>query len=88
MDNYPYATLGADGWFRCDRLHNPDFPTLLQNVLHCFGYMRTPRVPWPPVPSVRAWALKVLVDILTHPTDLTMSAWFTTARGDDLDDTL
>jgi hypothetical protein len=28
------------------------------------------------------------VDILTHPTDPTMTAWFTTARGDDLDDTL
>jgi hypothetical protein len=31
----------------------------------------------PPVPSVPA-----------HPTDSTMMAWFTTARGDDLDDTL
>jgi hypothetical protein len=28
------------------------------------------------------------VDILAHPTDLTMMAWFTMARGDDLDDTL
>jgi hypothetical protein len=28
------------------------------------------------------------VDIPAHPTDLTMTAWFTTARGDDLDDTL
>jgi hypothetical protein len=28
------------------------------------------------------------VDILPHPTDPTMMAWFTTARGDDLDDTL
>jgi hypothetical protein len=28
------------------------------------------------------------VDISAHPTDLTMMAWFTTARGDDLDDTL
>jgi hypothetical protein len=31
---------------------------------------------------------KVHVDIPAHPTDLTMTAWFTTARGDDLDDTL
>jgi hypothetical protein len=31
---------------------------------------------------------KVHVDILTHPTDPTMTASFTTARGDDLDDTL
>jgi hypothetical protein len=30
---------------------------------------------------------KVYVDILAHPTDPTMTAWFTTARADDLDDT-
>jgi hypothetical protein len=28
------------------------------------------------------------MDIPAHPTGLTMMAWFTTARGDDLDDTL
>jgi hypothetical protein len=28
------------------------------------------------------------VNIPVHPTDPTMTAWFTTARGDDLDDTL
>jgi hypothetical protein len=28
------------------------------------------------------------VDIPAHPTNPTMTAWFTTARGDDLDDTL
>jgi hypothetical protein len=31
---------------------------------------------------------KVHVDIPAHPTDPTMMAWFTMARGDDLDDTL
>jgi hypothetical protein len=31
---------------------------------------------------------KVLVDILANPTDPTMTAWFTMARGDDLVDTL
>jgi hypothetical protein len=31
---------------------------------------------------------KVHMDIPAHPTDPTMTAWFTTARGDDLDDTL
>jgi hypothetical protein len=31
---------------------------------------------------------KVHVDILAQPTDPTMTAWFNTARGDDLDDTL
>jgi hypothetical protein len=46
------------------------------------------RVPWPPVPSVRARALYVHVDIPANPTDLTMTAWFTMGRGDDLDDTL
>jgi hypothetical protein len=28
------------------------------------------------------------VGVLVHPTDPTTAAWFTTARGDDLDDTL
>jgi NADPH-dependent ferric siderophore reductase len=31
---------------------------------------------------------KVHVDIPAHPTNPTMTTWFTTARGDDLDDTL
>jgi hypothetical protein len=31
---------------------------------------------------------KVHVDIPAHPTDPTMTAWFTMARGDDLDGTL
>jgi hypothetical protein len=30
----------------------------------------------------------VHVDILAHPTDPTIMAWFTIAQGDDLDDTL
>jgi hypothetical protein len=42
MDDYPYATLGVDGWFRCDGLQHPDFSTLLQDVLHRFGYTRIP----------------------------------------------
>jgi hypothetical protein len=42
MDDYPYATLGADGWFRCDGLHRPGFPTLLRDVLHRFGYTGLP----------------------------------------------
>jgi hypothetical protein len=29
MDDYPYATLRANEWFRCDGLHRPRFPTLL-----------------------------------------------------------
>jgi hypothetical protein len=46
------------------------------------------RVPWPPVPLVWAGCCKVHVNISAHPTDPTMMAWFTTARDDDLDDTL
>jgi hypothetical protein len=42
MDDYPYATLGADGWFRCDGMHRPGFPTLLRDVLHRFGYTGLP----------------------------------------------
>jgi hypothetical protein len=37
MDDYPYATLGANGWFCCDGLHRPSFRTLLRDVLHLFG---------------------------------------------------
>jgi hypothetical protein len=42
MDDYPYTTLGADEWFRCDRLHRPGFPTLHSDVLHRFGYTGLP----------------------------------------------
>jgi hypothetical protein len=42
MNDYPYATHGANGWFRCDGLHCPGFPTLLRDVLHRFGYTGTP----------------------------------------------
>jgi hypothetical protein len=45
-------------------------------------------VPWPPTPSVQAGRYKVHVDIPAHSTDPTMMAWFTTAQGDNLDDTL
>jgi hypothetical protein len=87
MDDYPYATLGADGWFRYDGLHRRGFPTLLQDVLHCFGYTGLP-ARGRSYHQFRLGRCKVHVDILTHPTDPTMTAWFTTARGDDLDDTL
>jgi hypothetical protein len=88
MDNYPYATLGADGWFRCDRLHRPGFPTLLGDMLHRFGYTGTPVYCGHPYRQFRLGCCKVHVDIPAHPTDPTMTAWFTIARGDDLDDTL
>jgi hypothetical protein len=88
MNDYPYATLRADGCFRCDELHRPGFPTLLQDVLHRFGYMGLPVYRGRPYYQFRLERYKVHVDIPVHPTDPTMTAWFTTARGDDLDDTL
>jgi hypothetical protein len=88
MDDYPYATLGADGWFRCDGLHRPRFPTLLRDVLHRFGYTGFPTYHGRPYRQLGLGCCKVHVDIPAHPTNPTMTAWFTTARGDDLDDTL
>jgi hypothetical protein len=83
MDDYPYATLGADGWFHCDGLHRPGFPTLLQDVLHRFGYTGFPTYCGRPYRQLGMGRCKVHVDISAHPTDPTMTAWFTTARGDD-----
>jgi NADPH-dependent ferric siderophore reductase len=88
MDDYPYATIRADIWFRCDWLHRPDFSTLLWEVLHRFGYTRIPAYRGCLYRQFRLGRCKVHVDISAHPTDPTMMAWFTTARGDDLDDTL
>jgi hypothetical protein len=88
MDDYPYATLGADGWFHCNGLHRPGFPTLLRDVLHQFGYTGLPVYRGHPYHQFRLGHCKVHVDIPAHPINPTMMAWFTTARGDDLDDTL
>jgi hypothetical protein len=83
MDDYPYATLRADRWFRCDGLHRPGFPTPLRDVLHHFGYTGLPAYRGRPYHQFGLGRCKVHVDILTHLTDPTMTAW-----GDDLDDTL
>jgi hypothetical protein len=88
MDDYSYATLGADRWFRCDGLHCPGFTTLLRDVLHHFGYTGLPTYRDRLYRQFELEHCKVHVDILAHPTDPTMTAWFTMARGDDLDDTL
>jgi hypothetical protein len=88
MDDYPYATIEADGWFHCDGLHRPGFPTLLWDVLHRFGYTGLPAYHGRPYHQFGLGCCKVLVDILAHPTDPTMTVWFTRARCDDLDDTL
>jgi hypothetical protein len=88
MDDYPYATLKADGWFRCDGLHRPGFMTLFRDVLHRFGHTGTPAYRGRPYHEFRCGRCVVHVDVLAHPSDPGMTAWFTTATGDDLDDTL
>jgi hypothetical protein len=88
MDDYPYTTLGADGWFLCYGLHCPGFPTLLQDVLHRFGYTSFLAYRGRLCHQFGLGHCKVHVDIPAHHTDPTMTAWFTTARGDDLNDTL
>jgi hypothetical protein len=88
MDDYPYTTLGGNVWFRCDELHYSGFPTLLWDVLHRFGYTGTPVYHGHPYRQFGLGHCIVPVDILAYPTDPTMTAWFTMARGDDLDNTL
>jgi hypothetical protein len=74
MDDYPYATLGANGWFRCDELHHPSFPTLLRDVLHGFGYTGLPAYHGRPYLQYGLGRCKIHVDILAHPTNSTMTA--------------
>jgi hypothetical protein len=88
MDDNPYATLGADGWLRCDGLHRLGFPTLIRDVIHRFGHMGTPAYHGRPYREFRSGRCEVHVDIPAHPSDPGVMAWFTTATGDDLDDTL
>jgi hypothetical protein len=88
MDDYHYATLGADGWLRCDGLHRLGFPTLFQDVLHRFGHTGTPAYRGHPNCEFGRGRCEVHVDIPSHPSNPGMKAWFTTATGDDLDDTL
>jgi hypothetical protein len=74
MDDYPYATLGADGWFCCDGLHRPGFPTLLWDVLHHLSYVGLPAYHGHPYHQFGLGRCKVHVDIPAHPTDLTIMA--------------
>jgi hypothetical protein len=57
-------------------------------MLHDFSYTGLPTYRGRPYHQFGLGRCKVHVDILAHPTDLTMTAWFTTARGDNLNDTL
>jgi hypothetical protein len=88
MDDYPCATLEVDGWYRCNGLHHPGFMTLLWDVLLRFDYTRTPAYRGHAYCQFGCGRFRVHVDILMHPSDPSMTAWFTTARGDDLDNTL
>jgi hypothetical protein len=88
MDDYPYATLRADGWVHCDGLHRPGFPTLLRDVLHHFGYMGIPTYRGHPYREFGRGHCEVHVDVLAHPSDSGMTALFTTTTGDELNDTL
>jgi hypothetical protein len=57
-------------------------------MLHHFGYTGISTYRGHLYHQFRLGHCKVHVDIPAHPADLTMTAWFTTARGDDLNDTL
>jgi hypothetical protein len=61
---------------------------LLRDVLHRFGYMGTPAYHGRPCHKFGRARCEVHVDIPTHPSDPTMTAWITMAEGDDLLDTL
>jgi hypothetical protein len=67
MDDYPYATLRADGWYHCDRLHRPGFTTLLQDMLHRFCYTGTPAYHGHLYRQFGRGLFRVHVDIPTHP---------------------
>jgi hypothetical protein len=56
--------------------------------LHRFGYTGIPTYRGRPYHQFGLGRYKVHVNIPAHPTDLTMTAWFTMAHGDDLNDTL
>jgi hypothetical protein len=88
MDDYPYATLGADGCLRCDGLHRLGFLTLFPDVLHHFGHTGTPTYHGHPYREFGRGRFEVHVDIPAHPSDPGMMAWFTTATDFDLNDTL
>jgi hypothetical protein len=57
-------------------------------MLHRFGYTGTPVYRGHPYHEFGGGRCEVHVDIPANPFDPSMTAWFTTATGDDLDDTL
>jgi hypothetical protein len=67
MDDNPYTTHGADGWLRCDGLHHPGIPTLLQDVLHRFSHTRTPAYRGRPYHEFMRGRCEVHMDICHTP---------------------
>jgi hypothetical protein len=74
MDDYPYATLRAIGWYRCDGLHRPGFPTLLRDVLHRFSYTGTSMYRGRTYREFGRECCNFYVDISAHPSDPSMMA--------------
>jgi hypothetical protein len=74
MNDYPYATLGANGWLHCHGLHRPSFPILLRDVLHRFGYMGIPTYCGRLYREFKRSRCEVHVDVPTHPSDPSMMA--------------
>jgi hypothetical protein len=62
--------------------------TLLRDVLHRFGYMGLSAYHGRLYRQFGLGHCKVHVDIPAHPTDPILTAWFTMARVDDLNDIL
>jgi hypothetical protein len=88
MNDYPYTTLGADGWLRCNGLHRPGFLTLFRDVLHRRGHTGTPAYRGRPYHEFGRGRCEVHVDVPIHPSDPGMTAWLTMTTSDDLNDTL
>jgi hypothetical protein len=88
MEDYPNASLGADGLLCCDGPHRPGFPTLLRDVLRCFGFTEAPSYNGCLYHEFGRGGCEVHLDIPPHPSHLSLTAWSPSAMGDDLDDTL
>jgi hypothetical protein len=75
-------------WTATPTPHRPSFLTLLRDVLHRFGYTGTPAYHGHLYHEFGHGHCEVHVDVLTHPSDLSMTAWFTMATSDNLNETL
>jgi hypothetical protein len=64
------------------------FLTLFWDMLHHFGHMGTPAYCGRLYREFGYGCCEVHVDVPAHPFDPGMTAWFTMATGNDLDDTM